>query len=74
MLCLSSRSMHTLTQIYLSDIQGTMVVPDLVNKHIFMSSGLYDPIVPKQERERLFSLVKKAEAKLSLYWQGVIKN
>jgi phospholipase/carboxylesterase len=45
-------------------------LPDLTNKHIFMSSGLYDPIVPKQEAERLFSLFRKAGAKVSLYWQN----
>ena len=46
------------------------ILPDLTNKHIFMSSGLYDPIVPKQEAERLFSLFRKAGAKVSLYWQN----
>lgn len=45
-------------------------LPDLTNKYIFMSSGLYDPIVPKQEAERLFSLFKKAGAKVSLKWQN----
>ena len=44
-------------------------LPDLTNKHIFMSSGLHDPIVPKQEAERLFGLFKKAGAEVSLYWQ-----
>jgi predicted esterase len=44
-------------------------LPDLTNKYIFMSSGLYDPIVPKQEAERLFGLFKKAGAKVSLNWQ-----
>jgi phospholipase/carboxylesterase len=46
------------------------MLPDLSNKHVFMSSGLHDPIVPKQEAERLFSLFKKAGAKVSLYWQN----
>jgi predicted esterase len=45
------------------------ILPDLSNKHIFMSSGLYDPIVSKQEAERLFSLFKNAGAKASLSWQ-----
>jgi phospholipase/carboxylesterase len=45
------------------------VLPDLTNKHIFMSSGQYDPIVPKQETERLVSLFKNAGAEVSLYWQ-----
>ena len=43
--------------------------PDLSNKNIFMSSGLYDPIVSKQEVERLFGLFKNAGAKVSLSWQ-----
>jgi predicted esterase len=45
------------------------ILPDLTNKHIFMSSGLYDPIVPKQEAERLLSLFKNAGARVSLSWQ-----
>jgi phospholipase/carboxylesterase len=45
-------------------------LPDLNNKHIFMSSGLYDPIVPKQDAERLVDLFKKTGAKVSLYWQN----
>ena len=44
-------------------------LPDLGNKHIFMSSGLYDPIVSKQEAEKLFGLFKNADAKVSLSWQ-----
>lgn len=46
------------------------VLPDLTNKHIFMSSGLYDPIVSKQDAERLFDLFKKTGAKVSLHWQN----
>jgi phospholipase/carboxylesterase len=34
-------------------------LPDLSSKYIFMSSGLYDPIVSRQDAERLFSLFKK---------------
>jgi predicted esterase len=44
-------------------------LPDLRDKHIFMSSGLYDPIVSRQEADRLFGLFKKAGAKVSLSWQ-----
>src|SRR5918911_1033690 len=44
-------------------------LPDLSNKHIFMSSGLYDPIVSKQEAENLFRLFEKAGADISLSWQ-----
>ncbi len=46
------------------------VLPDLNNKYIFMSSGLYDPIVPKQDAKRLVELFKKAGAKVSLSWQN----
>jgi phospholipase/carboxylesterase len=45
------------------------ILSDLSNKHIFMSSGIYDPIVTKQEAERLFGLFKNAGAKVSLIWQ-----
>ena len=44
-------------------------LPDLTSKHIFMSSGLYDPIVSKQEAEKLFGLFKGAGANISLSWQ-----
>jgi predicted esterase len=44
-------------------------LPDLTKKHIFMSSGLYDPIASRQEAEKLFGLFKNAGAKVSLSWQ-----
>jgi phospholipase/carboxylesterase len=44
-------------------------LPDLTNKHIFMSCGLYDPIVSKQEAQSLFDLFKNSGAKVSLSWQ-----
>jgi phospholipase/carboxylesterase len=44
-------------------------LPNLTNKHIFMSSGSYDPIVSKQEAEKLFGLFKSAGAEVSLSWQ-----
>jgi predicted esterase len=44
-------------------------LPDLSNKSIFMSSGLHDPIVSRQEADRLFSLFKKMGANISLSWQ-----
>jgi predicted esterase len=46
------------------------VLPDLTNKHIFMSSGLYDPIVSKQDTEGLFDLFRKTGANVSLHWQN----
>jgi phospholipase/carboxylesterase len=44
-------------------------LPDLSDKRIFMSSGLYDPIVSRQEAEKLFGLFKNAGANVSLNWQ-----
>jgi phospholipase/carboxylesterase len=44
-------------------------LPDLSDKHIFMSSGLDDPVVSRQEAEKLFGLFKKAGANISLSWQ-----
>src|SRR5919198_4013470 len=44
-------------------------LPYLNDKHIFKSSGLYDPIVSRQEAGRLFGLFKNAGAKVSLSWQ-----
>ncbi|HEY9387241.1 MAG TPA: alpha/beta hydrolase [Nitrososphaeraceae archaeon] len=44
-------------------------LPNLSDKHIFMSSGLYDPIVSRQEAENLYGLFKNAGAKVSLNWQ-----
>ena len=34
-----------------------------------MSSGLYDPIVSRQEAEKLFGLFKGAGANVSVSWQ-----
>ena len=34
-----------------------------------MSSGLYEPIVSKQEAEKLFGLFKSAGANVSVSWQ-----
>jgi phospholipase/carboxylesterase len=44
-------------------------LPNLTNKHIFMSSGIYDPIVTRQGTEKLFALFSKAGAKVILNWQ-----
>jgi phospholipase/carboxylesterase len=45
------------------------ILPNLTNKHIFMSFGIYDPIVTRQEAEKLFGLFRKAGAKVTLNWQ-----
>ena len=44
-------------------------VPDLSDKHIFMSAGLRDPIATRQEAERLSGLLKQAGAVVDLQWQ-----
>ena len=45
------------------------ILPNLTNKHIFMSSGVYDPIVTRQGAEKLFGLFRKAGAKVTINWQ-----
>ena len=43
---------------------------DLSDKHIFMSSGLRDPIATRQEAERLSELFRQAHAVVELQWQN----
>lgn len=45
-------------------------LPHLSSKHILISAGLHDPIVPKQETKNLFDLLEKAGANVSLQWQN----
>ena len=45
-------------------------LPDLSDKHIFMSSGLRDPIATRQEAETLSGLLKQARAVVDLRWQN----
>ncbi|HJT48858.1 MAG TPA: alpha/beta hydrolase [Nitrososphaeraceae archaeon] len=44
-------------------------LPDLTKMHILMSSGLYDPIVSRQEAEKLLALFRNAGANVSISWQ-----
>jgi phospholipase/carboxylesterase len=47
------------------------VLPDLSTKHVFISAGLRDPIVPGQETRSLFNLLRKAGvADISINWQN----
>lgn len=47
------------------------VMPDFSTKHVFISAGLHDPIVPRQETKDLFTLLKKAGvADISINWQN----
>ena len=43
--------------------------PNLLTKHILLSEGLNDPIVSRQEAERLFTMLKKFGARVTLGWQ-----
>lgn len=45
-------------------------LPDLSNKNIFLSGGLYDPIVPNEDTERLAELFKKCGANAFVHWEN----
>jgi predicted esterase len=45
-------------------------LPELSGKRIFMSAGLLDPIVTKQEAEKLSKLFEQAGASVTLQWQN----
>jgi phospholipase/carboxylesterase len=45
-------------------------LPNLSNKHILISAGVYDPIVFRNQTEELFDLLKKIGAKVSIQWQN----
>ncbi|HYZ50236.1 MAG TPA: alpha/beta hydrolase [Nitrososphaeraceae archaeon] len=45
------------------------ILPNLSDKCIFISSGLYDPIVSRQEAEKLLGLFRNAGANVSISWQ-----
>src|SRR5712692_4022787 len=44
-------------------------LPDLYGVRVFIASGLRDPIVPKQESERLATLLREARADVTLEWE-----
>ena len=46
------------------------VLPNLGSKHILISAGLHDPIVPSQDTKNLLNLLKKAGAETSINWQN----
>jgi phospholipase/carboxylesterase len=45
-------------------------LPNLSSKHVLISAGLHDPIVPRYQTEDLFDLLKKVEANVSIQWQN----
>jgi predicted esterase len=48
-------------------------IPDtlqnLINKNILICAGEWDPIVPRQNTEKLLDIFKKAHTNVSIYWQ-----
>src|SRR5262249_10830926 len=45
-------------------------LPDLSNKKILLSEGLYDPIVSRHEAERLSDMLRKTGSRIALKWQN----
>ena len=45
-------------------------LPHLSSKHILISAGAHDPIIPRYQTEELFDLLKKVEARVSIQWQN----
>jgi phospholipase/carboxylesterase len=45
-------------------------LPNLSSKHVLISAGLHDPMVPRYQTEDLFDLLKKVGAKVSIQWQN----
>ncbi len=43
-------------------------LPDLSSKPVFLSSGQYDQIIPKESTEKLLQLLKRAGAKVEMKW------
>ncbi|WP_010098369.1 alpha/beta hydrolase [Ornithinibacillus scapharcae] len=45
-------------------------LPNLENKHVFISAGTNDPICPSQESEELHSLLEGAGATVEIHWEN----
>ena len=43
-------------------------LPDLSSKPVFLSSGQYDQIIPKESTEKLLQLLKRAGANVEMKW------
>jgi phospholipase/carboxylesterase len=44
-------------------------LPDLSGKKVFLSSGMFDPIVSKSQTESLLNILKESRADVTLKWQ-----
>ena len=45
-------------------------LPNLSSKHVLISAGLHDPIIPRRQTEDLFDIIEKIGAKVSIQWQN----
>ena len=45
-------------------------LPDLSDKHILISAGLHDPIIPRHQTEDLVDFLGNAGANISVQWQN----
>ena len=45
-------------------------LPNLSDKHILISAGSHDPIVPSHQTEDFFDLLRNAGANVSIQWQN----
>lgn len=45
-------------------------MPSLSSKHVFISAGLHDSIVPNRQTKNLFDLLNKTGSMVSLQWQN----
>jgi phospholipase/carboxylesterase len=45
-------------------------LPNLSGKHILISAGSHDPIVPSHQTEDLFDLLRNVGATISIHWQN----
>jgi len=44
-------------------------LPDLSNKKVLLSAGMFDPIVSKSQIQSLFDILEKSRANVTLKWQ-----
>jgi phospholipase/carboxylesterase len=44
-------------------------LPNLISKNILICAGEWDPIVPRQNTEKLLDIFKEAHANVSIFWQ-----
>ncbi|HJR47077.1 MAG TPA: dienelactone hydrolase family protein, partial [Nitrososphaeraceae archaeon] len=44
-------------------------LPDLSNKKVLLSAGMFDPIVSESQTQSLFDILEKSRADITLKWQ-----